>query len=428
MSDLTPRPAFRDPRMRGFQDRAEVEDVLHLLDARVGPFPGEPVALAEAAGRVLAEDVVSDVAVPGFDRAAMDGYALRAEETFGAGPYNPLTLRITGEALPGRAFAAQVAPGQAVRIMTGAPVPAGADAVLPAEQASEEAGLVSITEPISPGRHIGRRGEDIAPATRILSRGRTLRPQDVGLLASVGVARVNAIRCPRVVIVITGDELLPAGSRPEGYRIVDSNSVMLAALAKRDGAIVQVGPILPDRREVIRSALLNAAADVLLVSGGSSVGKEDHAPSLVAEMGELPVHGVALRPASPSGVGFLRDRPVFLLPGNPVSCLCAYDLFAGRAIRRLGGRPAELPYRLVRLPLAAKVSSAVGRVDYVRVRVQDGRAEPLAVSGASMLSTTTMADGFVLVPRDSEGYPPGEMVPVYLYSPVMEVPLVGRLS
>jgi molybdopterin molybdotransferase len=419
MSDLTPPPAFRDPRMRGFQDRSEVEDVLGLLDARVGPLSGEPVALPEAAGRVLADDVISDVAVPGFDRAAMDGYALRGEETFGAGPYNPLALRIIGEALPGRAFAGPIAPGQAVRIMTGAPVPAGADAVLPAEQASEEAGLVSITEPISPGRHIGRRGEDIAAGTRILSCGRTLRPQDVGLLASVGVARVNAIRCPRVAIIITGDELLPAGSRPEGHRIVDSNSVMLAALARRDGAIVSVGPILPDRREVIRSALNEAAADVLLVSGGSSVGKEDHAPSLVAEMGELPVHGVALRPASPSGVGFLSDRPVFLLPGNPVSCLCAYDLFAGRAIRRLGGRPAELPYRLVRLPLASKVSSAVGRVDYVRVRVQNGRAEPLAVSGASMLSTTTVADGFVLVPRDSDGYPPGEMVPIYLYSPVM---------
>jgi molybdopterin molybdotransferase len=420
MSDTLPSAStsFRDPRMRGFQDRAEVEDVLRLLDSRVGPLSGEQVALAEAAGRVLAEDVISDVAVPGFDRAAMDGYALRAEETFGAGPYNPLPLRIIGEALPGRAFAGQIVPGQAVRIMTGTPVPAGADAVLPAEQASEEAGLVSVTEPISPGRHIGRRGEDIAPGTRILSRGRTLRPQDVGLLASVGIARVNVIRCPRVAIIVTGDELLPAGSRPEGYRIVDSNSIMLAVLAKRDGAIVSVGPILPDRREVIRSAVTEVDADVLLVSGGSSVGKEDHAPSLVAEMGELPVHGVALRPASPSGVGFLRDRPVFLLPGNPVSCLCAYDLFAGRAIRRLGGRPPELPYRLVRLPLASKVSSAVGRVDYVRVRVQDGLAEPLAVSGASMLSTTTVADGFVLVPRDSEGYPPGEMVPVYLYSPL----------
>jgi molybdopterin molybdotransferase len=226
------------------------------------------------------------------------------------------------------------------------------------------------------------------------------------------------VRQPRVAVLITGDELLPAGSRPEGCRIVDSNSVMLIALVRRDGGLPRVHALIPDRREAVRDALVGADADVLLVSGGSSVGQEDHAPEIVAELGELLVHGVALRPASPAGVGFLRGRPVFLLPGNPVSCLCAYDLFACRAIRRLGGRSGELPYRTARLPLAGKISSAVGRVDYVRVTVNQGRAEPLAVRGASMLSTTTAADGFVIVPRDSEGYPPGEVVTIYLYDAV----------
>jgi molybdopterin molybdotransferase len=429
MSDAVPpaRPVHFDPRMRGFQDRAEVADVLRLIDDRVGPLsPGETVDLSQAAGRVLAEDVLAEAAVPGFDRAAMDGYALRGEETFGASSWNPLSLRIAGESLPGRPFAGAVSPGQAVRIMTGAPVPQDADAVLPVEQSSEEAGVLRVVEPIPPGRHIGRRGEDISPGSLILSRGRVLRPQDLGLLASVGVGRVSVLRRPRVLILITGDELLPPGSKPEGFRIVDSNSVMLAALCARDGASPRVAPILPDRREVLRASLLEIAlarpgdglgadADVLLVSGGSSVGKEDHAPSLLAELGELPIHGVALRPASPAGVGFLKGKPVFLLPGNPVSCLCAYDLFAGRAIRRLGGRSGEWPYRTASLPLAAKVSSVVGRVDYVRVRIREGRAEPLAVSGASRLSTTTLADGFVLVGRDSEGYPAGETVTVYLY-------------
>jgi molybdopterin molybdotransferase len=194
---------------------------------------------------------------------------------------------------------------------------------------------------------------------------------------------------------------------------------MLAALVQRDDGEVLAGPIVPDRREAVEAALLRADADVLLVSGGSSVGQEDHAPVVLAQRGELPVHGVALRPASPAGVGFLAGRPVFLLPGNPVSCLCAYDLFAGRAIRRLGGRPAEMPYRTMLLPLAAKISSAVGRVDYVRVRVHGTAdtavAQPLAVSGASILSTTTVADGFVLVPADSEGFPAGATVTVHLY-------------
>jgi len=190
---------------------------------------------------------------------------------------------------------------------------------------------------------------------------------------------------------------------------------MLAALARRDGALASVLPLLPDRRELLCETIRGSVADVLLISGGSSVGQEDHAPALVAELGELAVHGVALRPASPTGIGFVSGRPVFLLPGNPVSCLCAYDLFACRAIRRLGGMPAELPYGVQSMPLAGKIASAVGRVDYVRVRIYDGKAEPLAVSGASLLSTTTVADGFVLVPESSEGYPAGEVVNVYRY-------------
>jgi molybdopterin molybdotransferase len=277
--------------------------------------------------------------------------------------------------------------------------------------------LVRVSEAVPPGRHVGRRGEDVAVGTAVLPAGRVLRPQDVGVLASIGASPIQVIRKPRVTILVTGDELLPCGSRPEGYRIVDSNSVMLAALARRDGAMPQVAPIVivPDNRDAVRDALLHADADVLLVSGGSSVGQEDHAPRILAELGELCVHGVALRPASPAGFGFLRTRPVLLLPGNPVSCLCAYDLFAGPAIRRLGGRSMELPYRTTTLPLARKIVSAVGRVDYVRVRIHEGQVEPLTTSGASILSSTTRADGFVLVPRDSEGQAPGEMVRVFLY-------------
>jgi molybdopterin molybdotransferase len=401
--------------MRGFRDRTEVSAVVELLTRRLAALGAETVPFSDAAGRVLAQPVVADVAVPGFDRAAMDGYAVRAEETFGTSPYNPLDLRVIGEALPGRPFPGVIGPGQAVRIMTGAPLPAGADAVLPVEQAQEEAGRLRVHEPIPPARHIGRRGEDIAPGTTVLFPGRILRPQDVGLLASLGVATVPVVRLPRVEILITGDELLPAGSRPDGYRIVDSNSPMLVALVQRDRGLPISGPILADKRDVVRDALLNSQADVILVSGGSSVGQEDHAPSLLAELGELPVHGVALRPASPAGVGFLNGRPVFLLPGNPVSCLCAYDLFAGRAIRLLGGRSAELPYRTSSVPLSGKIASAVGRMDYVRVRLHEGQAEPLAVSGASLLSSTTRADAFVLVPPNLEGYAPGETVTVYHY-------------
>jgi molybdopterin molybdotransferase len=401
--------------MRGFRDRAEVADVLALLAARLQPLPAEKTELRGAAGRVLAADVTATVAIPPFDRAAMDGYALRGPETFGAGPYNPLEFAILGEALPGRPFDQTVQPGQAVRIMTGAPLPSGTDAVLQAEAAEEQGGQLRVTEPVPPGRHVGRRGEDIEPGSLVLRAGRVLRPQDLGVLASIGATPISVVRRPSVAILVTGDELLPCGSQPEGFRIVDSNSVMLEALVRRDGGLPQTLPLIPDTRAMVEAALLGAESDVLLVSGGSSVGKEDHAPQVLAERGELCAHGLALRPASPAGIGFLNTRPVFLLPGNPVSCLCAYDFLAGPAVRRLGGRSLDWPYPSRKLPLARKLTSAIGRVDYVRVLIREDQVQPLAISGASILSSTTRADGFVIVARDKEGFAEGEEVEVFLY-------------
>jgi molybdopterin molybdotransferase len=400
--------------MRGFGERADVETVLTLLDARTSPLSAESVPLLEAAGRVLAAPVVSAVDVPGFPRSAMDGFAVRAEDTRGAADNFP-SLAVVGEALPARPFAGTVGPGQAVRIMTGAPIPAGADAVLMAEFAQEAGDRVLARASVSPGKHVVRVGEDVGKGREVLPAGRMLRPQDVGLLASIGAGTVSVVRRPRVAILVTGDELLPPGAVPDGFRIVDSNSPMLSALVARDGGECRPVQYLPDHYEAIRDALRDADADVVLVTGGSSVGTEDHAPRVVAELGELTVHGIAIRPASPTGIGLLASRVVFLLPGNPMSCLCAYDLFAGRVMRRLGGRSWELPYRRVTLPLAAKVTSAVGRVDYLRVRVVEGRVEPVAAGGASNLSSAVAADGFALVGRDRDDLAAGEMVEVWLY-------------
>ncbi len=422
------RPPADDVRMRGFRARADLEEVRRLLRAALTPLPAETVPVTACAGRVLAAAMVSPVDVPGFHRAAMDGYAVRAEDTFGAAPDSPLPLRLAGDSLPGRPFKGEVGPGTAVRIMTGAPVPSGADAVLPAEQASESAGQVLAAGAVTPGKNVGRRGEDVAAGTTVLTAGRRLRPQDAGLLASVGAGPVPVVRRPRVDLLITGDEIVPAGeaARPDG--VLDSNSVMLAALARRDGGRPSPPAYLPDRAETLAAALGASQGDAVLISGGSSVGLEDHAPQVVAELGRLAAHGVALRPASPAGVGFLPpagggagpERPVFLIPGNPVSCLCAYDLLAGPAIRRLAGLGWEWPYPSRRLPLARKVVSVVGRVDYLRVRVASGMVEPLAIGGAGILSSAVRADGFVVVARDAEGHAPGEEVDVFLYdAPVL---------
>jgi molybdopterin molybdotransferase len=443
--------------MQGFARRHTVSEALEWLDAQLRPLACDHVPLRSASGRVLAAAIVSDVDVPGFDRATMDGYAVVADSTEGATPYNRIALQVVGDAMPGSPFTGTLARGEAVRIMTGAPMPAGSDAVLPAEsvdtgdhvrlgdRAHAPSSIAAIAD-VSPLKNVGRRGEDIRPGTTILESGRVLRPQDLGVMSSIGLAGVDVVRQPRVRLVITGNELLPPGSKPHGYQITDSNGPMLAALAERDGAIVDFPGLVRDEPGAILDALgvtdqsreprsqsgepraqspepkaqspepKARIPDILIVSGGSSVGVEDLAPTLVAKHGELAVHGIAMRPSSPTGMGRIGDRLVFLLPGNPVSALCAYDFFAGRAIRALGGRSKEWPYRSVRGTLAGKISSPIGRLDYARVKVEGGRVEPLSVAGASVLSSTTRADGFVIVDQDSEGYAAGSDVEVWLYA------------
>jgi molybdopterin molybdotransferase len=407
--------AREDVRMHGFSQRAEVGAVLQWIDAHAHRLDPIRIALAHASGRVLAEQVIAPIDVPAFDRAAMDGYALHGEATSGASDYNPLAFPVIGQAMPGRPFAEAVPPASAVRIMTGAALPAGADAVVPAEYAREAAGEVEITLAVSPGKHIGRRAEDIRAGTSVLEAGRCLRPQDLGLLASLGIAEIAVVAEPRVRIVVTGNEIVSPGSPKGEHQIYDANSPMLRGLLVRDGGTVESHRMLGDDPAKIRDALIAPGADVILISGGSSVGSEDHAPRILAEVGTLAIHGVAMRPSSPAGVGAIGDTLVFLLPGNPVSCLCAYDFFAGRAIRLRAGRRADWPHRTREGVVGRKIVSAIGRVDYCRVRLTDGEIEPLALSGASILSSTTRADGFVIVPAESEGYAPGTTVTVHLY-------------
>jgi molybdopterin molybdotransferase len=404
-----------DVRMRGFAERVDVEVVDAFLVDHVVALSGEPVALLESGGRVLAEEVASKVDVPGFARSAMDGYALRGEESFGASSYDAIRLKIVGTSLPGAPYPGVVGKGEAVRIMTGAPVPEGADAVVKAEVCEETDDVVSISEATAPKKNVGAIGEDIKRGETILTPGRRLRPQDVGLLSSIGRASVSCIGRPRVRLVITGDELLPAGTMPTGSQIVDSNSVVLRELIARDGGSSLPFEILPDEPDRIREAMADDQADVVLVSGGTSVGLEDHAPLLLSELGRLDFHGISMRPSSPTGIGRIGKRMVFLLPGNPVSCLAAYEFFAGPTIRALGGRSRSWPHRRALVPLARKIVSEIGRTDYVRVAIDQGLAIPLATSGASILSSTVRAAGAVVVPRELEGMREGEEALVFLY-------------
>ncbi|HEY0988665.1 MAG TPA: gephyrin-like molybdotransferase Glp [Kofleriaceae bacterium] len=407
---------MRDVRMHGFRERTSVSAAIAILEHRTSALGVERVGVGAAYGRVAAEAVIAGVDVPAFARSAMDGFAVVGESTFGASSQAPVELALIGETKAGRWFGGTLRHGEAVRITTGAPIPAGADAVVMAEVAEAHGDRVRVREAVAPGKHVSAVGEDILRGDLVVKRGRRLRPQDIGVVASLGVAEIMVVRRPRVSIAITGDEVLPAGEAPRDALISDADGPMLRALADRDGAGAIELCYLPDDRDAMRALFAAHEGDVLLVSGGSSVGPEDHAPTVLAELGEVAVHGVALRPASPAGFGFLPGGcPVFLLPGNPVSCLCAYEFFAGPTIRALGGRSRAWPHRRVKLPLAAKIVSELGRTDYMRVSIRDGRVAPIMTSGASILSSTTRADGVVIVEAHREGHGEGEEVEVHLY-------------
>jgi molybdopterin molybdotransferase len=414
---VSPPSQHRDVRMRGFATRTSVDAAVQWIDTQAATWTRAhaSVDLRSAPGRTLSGDIQAALDVPDFDRAAMDGFAVRGRDTDGAGDYQPLTLKVVGEAFPGRPCLAEIEERQAVRIMTGAPIPTGANAVIPAEFCTDHGTQVDITASVPTGKHVGQRGEDICAGTTVLSDRRYLRPQDIGLLSALGYAKVPVVSQPRVQILATGDEIVPAGSDRGPHQIFDANTPMLEALVTRDGGRILPSQRIPDSSQQLRACLNDNSADVVLVSGGSSVGTEDHAPNIVAELGELAIHGVAMRPASPAGMGRIGNRLVFLLPGNPVSCLCAYDFFAGRAIRQLGGAGADWPYMRHTLPLAEKIASAIGRVDYCRIAIREHRVFPLAISGASILSSTTRADGFVIVPAESEGLAAGETVVVFRF-------------
>ena len=309
----------------------------------------EAVSILQVADRVLVADVRQDQDLPPFDRAAVDGIAVRAEETIGASTYNPCVLQWA------TAFA-DLPAGGAVRIDAGEPLPHGADAVIRAEQVEFDArGAGIVTEPIVAGSGVERRGSQGKRGSTLIAAGRRFRPADIGPLTSAGIARVFVVGRPRVRCLIADGTIEAGQPLPQG-KACDANGPLLRALIERDGGIVVEQRTIARDRALLRHALLaSPGADIILVAGGTGSGSNDHAAAALAEAGELAMHGVALRHAETAGMGLAAGVPVFLLPGTPLACLLAYEVLAGRAIRRLGGRNPELPYFCREMTAARKI-------------------------------------------------------------------------
>ncbi len=395
----------RDVRLRGFSDRASVDQATAWVDARARVLGPEEIGGADAVGRVLAAPIAATFDLPGADLAGVDGYALRASETIGASDYNPLVFAIqtTTESLSLR-------PATAALVHAGAALPLGADAILPFEAGQGSGATLEIFGAVAEGSGIQRKGQQLRTGSALLALGRVLQPQDVGLLTLLGVERVQVVRRPRVRLIVAGPK--PVAGLPP---LADANGPMLRALVTRDGGIADFVVVGADLRAAISGAIAEPGADVILVAGRTGTGLDDESPLALDEAGELAIHGIAVRPGESAGMGLAGGTPVFLLPGAPLACFCAYELFAGRLIRGLGGRGRELPYPIQEAEAGRKIVSAVGIVDLYRVHLVNGRVEPLGSPDSGGLASTVRADGFVLIPAPLEGYAPGAPVRVHLF-------------
>jgi molybdopterin molybdotransferase len=308
--------------------------------------------------------------------------------------------------------------GCAVQVESGAPLPAGADAVVRLEHATREgAGTIAVIAPVFAGQDIERAGDHAKRGSVLVGAGRQLDGGTVGLLASAGCERVSVVGRPRVRCLLAADGVRDAGGALLPGALYDANGPMLAALIARDGGIMMEQQRVGRDRAGLREALALPGADVVVVAGGTGPGAGDVAAAVLAEAGELAVHGIALRPGESAGAGRVAGSPVFLLPGAPAACLWAYEFLAGRAIRRLAGLGAELPFPSRTLRTTRKIASEIGTVEVWPVRCGgEGEAEPLAPFAEVGLVAAAQADGFVLVPETREGYPEGAMVTVHLHS------------
>jgi molybdopterin molybdotransferase len=382
----------------------------------VGPLPASDMGLAEAEGCVLAEDVTAAVSLPSFDNSSMDGYAVRAEDIQHASERAPVTLRVTGEIAAGDTGVYRLVPGTAIRIMTGAQLPAGADAVVPVEWTNGGVALTEIYRPAAAGNAVRYAGGDAVAGETLLTAGVRMRPMQIAVAASAGRKSVSVRPRPRVVVLSTGDELTEPGTPLVPGRIWDSNSYMIAACAREAGAVAYRRAVVPDDPAGVLPALEEQLirADLLITTGGVSMGGEhDVVKAALQELGTVTFRKVAMQPGMPQGFGVIgQDRvPIFTLPGNPVSAYVSFQLFVRPAIGALQGA-SDVSLPLARASLTAPVRSPSGRRSYLRGVLDGGKVAPLSGQGSHQVAALGKANALIIVPERETQLPAGDTVDV----------------
>jgi len=391
-----------------------VEEALEQILATVRVLEPERVPILEALGRVLAEEVAADRDIPPLPNSAMDGYAVRAADV----AHIPARLRVIAEAPAGRLCPAEVAPGTAVRIMTGAPIPAGADTVIPFEHTRTDDEWVEVLREVRPGANVREAGEDVRAGQVVLNPGRVLRPQEIGMLAALGRTEVAVVRRPRVAILATGDEVVPPWETPGPGQIRDANSYTVAAQVRRYGGIPLILGIVRDEEALVREGIRRALAeraDLIVTSGGVSIGDFDLVKGVLATEGEMRFWSLNMKPGRPLAFGIVGGVPLVGLPGNPVAAMIATELFVRPAVLKMQGF-TDWPWPELRARLTDPITRKDGRRHYLRVRLRetDGGWEATLTGdqGSGILYSLVQADGLAVIPEDVNHLPAGAEVRV----------------
>ena len=389
-------------KMRPFKGTISLDEARAIIERAIAPVTRvERVPLDRASGRVLAEPITSGADVPPFARAAMDGYAVRAQDTIGASRTTPRMLRRIEKAFTGQMPVHTVGAGNCIEIATGAPMPAGADAVVIVEDTDSDGDIVHVFAPVNAAQNIGRQGSDIQKGQTVLQPGTMLNASRVGSVAALGLTAVTVFEKPRVAILSTGNEIVEPGQPLAPGQIYDINRFTLTAVVNENGGLATPYRIAADTIEDLsRSVDECLEQDVLVFSGGSSVGERDLILDVITAKGEMLFHGIAVKPGKPTAFGRINDRLVFGMPGYPSSCLSNAHILLGPALRRI----ARLPHEIIRsltLPLASRVTSVPGRHQFYTVRVENGLAVP-AFKASGDITSMSKADGYIEIPAAVE--------------------------
>ena len=374
----------------------------------------ERISIENSHGRILASDIIAEFDVPGFDRAAMDGYAVIAEDTFGASQFKPRILKMIDVINAGETSKKTVNHGECIQIATGAKLPGGSNAVVMVEDTERENEMIKIFRPVYPGANISGRGEDIKKGDTVLKRGEVLNPGRIGVLSALGVSEVNVYERPKIAVIPTGREIVSLNEKLEEGKIYDINSYTLISIIRENGGIAVKYDIVEDTYENIKNAVEKAMEnDMIVISGGSSVGERDVLIDVMKTMGKVLFHGVQIKPGKPTLFGLIDEKPVFGMPGYPTSCLVNAYIFLLPAVRKISGLP-EKEEKILRARISRRIVSTLGRRQFLTVKIEKGRAIPVFKESGAITSMAN-AEGYIEIPENVDLIEKNEEVEVKLF-------------